>query len=540
MNEYFIPVLTPLGQVGTSGGDINTLIKNLVPSLMSFGLAIAILLIGWIVALIAASLTENLLKKTNFDNQIANWITGTSEGMTPPPVEKWMGSAVFWVIMVMTFVAFLEKLQLTVVSQPITNLLNQVSGFLPKLGAGILLLAAAWILATLTRLIIIRTLGTLKFDEKLGQHVGTTENEQQLSLSHTIGNTVYWFIFLLFLPSVLSTLELTGTLKPVQDLVNSILSVLPNIFAAILIGAAGWLVAQVVRRIVTNLLAATGTDNFGNQIGINKTTGGQSLSDLLGTIVYVLILIPTAIAALNALKIDAISQPAITMLTQILDSVPKIFTAALILIISYFLGKIIADFVTNILTSLGFNNIFFWLGLQSTPFLLPPAQEKSENEGEKTVLQTANIPSRTPSEIMGIVVLIGVILFATVAATDVLKINSLTTIVQGVLKICAKIAGGLVVFAIGLYLANLAFNLIISTATRQAKILGYAARISIIILVSAMALQQMGIAPDIVNLAFGLLMGAIAVALALAFGLGSRDIAGEQLKEWLSSFKENK
>ncbi|HEY9702260.1 MAG TPA: hypothetical protein V6C58_07425, partial [Allocoleopsis sp.] len=269
MNEYFIPVLTPLGQVGSSGGDINTLINNLVPSLMSFGVAIAILLIGWIVAVIAASVTENLLKKTNFDNQIANWITGTNEGMTPPPVEKWMGSAVFWVIMVMTFVAFLEKLQLTVVSQPITNLLNQISGFLPKLGAGILLLASAWILATITRLIIIRTLGTLKFDEKLGQQVGTNENEQQLSLSHTIGNTVYWFIFLLFLPSVLSTLELTGTLKPVQDLVNNILSVLPNIFAAILIGSAGWLVAQVVRRIVTNLLAATGTDNFGNQIGIN-------------------------------------------------------------------------------------------------------------------------------------------------------------------------------------------------------------------------------------------------------------------------------
>ncbi len=539
MNQYFIPVLTPLGQAVSPVG-FDDLIKNSVPYLISLGLALAVLLVGWIVALIASNITENLLKKTKFDNQIANWITGTSEGMTPPPVEKWIGSAVFWVIMVMTFVAFLEKLQLTVVSQPITNLLNQVSGFLPKLGGASLLLAVAWLFATLTRLIIIRTLGTLKFDEKLGQQVGTTENDPQLSLSQTIGNTVYWFIFLLFLPSVLSTLELTGTLQPVQDLVNKILSVLPNIFAAILIGAAGWLVAQVVRRIVTNLLAATGTDNFGNQIGINKTTGGQSLSNLLGTIVYVLILIPTTIAALNALKIDAISQPAITMLTQILDSVPKIFTAALILIISYFLGKIIADFVTNILTGLGFNNIFFWLGLQSTPFLLPPAKEKSDTKGEKTTVQTASIPSRTPSEIMGIVVLIGVILFATVAATDVLKINSLTTIVQGVLKICAKIVGGLVVFAIGLYLANLAFNLIISTATRQAKILGYAARISIIILVSAMALQQMGIAPDIVNLAFGLLMGAIAVALALAFGLGSRDIAGEQLKEWLSSFKDNK
>jgi hypothetical protein len=52
-----------------------------------------------------------------------------------------------------------------------------------------------------------------------------------------------------------------------------------------------------------------------------------------------------------------------------------------------------------------------------------------------------------------------------------------------------------------------------------------------------MALQQLGIAPDIINLAFGLLLGGIAVAIALAFGLGGRDIAAEQIREWLNSFK---
>jgi hypothetical protein len=66
--------------------------------------------------------------------------------------------------------------------------------------------------------------------------------------------------------------------------------------------------------------------------------------------------------------------------------------------------------------------------------------------------------------------------------------------------------------------------------------LGQTARIAIIALVTAMALQQMGIASSIVNLAFGLLLGAIAVAIALAFGLGGRDVAGEQVREWLSSF----
>jgi hypothetical protein len=131
-------------------------------------------------------------------------------------------------------------------------------------------------------------------------------------------------------------------------------------------------------------------------------------------------------------------------------------------------------------------------------------------------------------------------LFATVAAVDVLEITALTAIVSGIVLIAGRILAGLIVFAIGLYLANLAFNLIISSGSRQSKFLAQAARIAIIALVIPMALQQMGIAGDIVNLAFGLLLGAIAVAIALAFGLGGRDIAAGQVREWLDSFKQNR
>ena len=95
-------------------------------------------------------------------------------------------------------------------------------------------------------------------------------------------------------------------------------------------------------------------------------------------------------------------------------------------------------------------------------------------------------------------------------------------------------------FAVGLFLANLAFNIITSSGDRQSQILGQIARIAIIALVSAMALQQIGVASSIVNLAFGLLLGALAVAIALAFGLGSRDIAAEQVRELLASFKGNR
>jgi hypothetical protein len=335
----------------------------------------------------------------------------------------------------------------------------------------------------------------------------------------------------------------------VQVLLNNILGILPNILGAVLIGAAGWLLAQVVRRIVTNLLAASGTDQLGARFGLRQTAGGQSLSWIIGTIVYVLILIPTAIAALQKLQIEAISAPAIAMLNQILNALPKIFTAGLILILAYVLGQFISDLVTNILTSIGFNNIFQWLGLPSpratrttrvTVTPETPSDASPSSGGRETRLQPSTVPARTPSELVGIIVLVGILLFAAVAAIDVLQIAALTAIVSGIVVISGRILGGLIVFAIGLYLANLAFSLITSSGSRQSRILAQIARIAIIALVLPMALQQMGIASNIVELAFGLLLGAIAVAIALAFGLGGREIAAAQVREWLSSFKENR
>ncbi|MEZ0471720.1 hypothetical protein [Luteimonas salinilitoris] len=62
------------------------------------------------------------------------------------------------------------------------------------------------------------------------------------------------------------------------------------------------------------------------------------------------------------------------------------------------------------------------------------------------------------------------------------------------------------------------------------------ARIAILGLVLAMGLRAMGIADDIVNLAFGLVLGAVAVAIALAFGLGGREAAGEVTRRWAQDY----
>ncbi|WGV27753.1 mechanosensitive ion channel [Halotia branconii] len=488
--------------------------------------AVAILLVGWLIAAIAAAVTRGILNRTNIDNRIASGITGRGSSGELPQVEKLISGLVFWSVILLTVVAVLQTLQLEVASRPLNNFLDQLVGFLPRFVGAAIWLGVAWLVATIVKLVTISGLQAVRLDERLNQETqDTTPN--QVSLSETIGNALYWFIFLLFLIPILDTLGLQQALLPVQVLITQILSILPNILAATLIATVGWFIATVVRRIVTNLLATTGIDHLGSRFGLSSSAGVQSLSNIIGTIVYILILIPIAIAALNALRIEAISVPAIAMLQQILNALPAIFTAIAILIVAYFLGRFVAELVTSILTSIGFNNIFSILGLP-TPV-------------RRTVIPAEPTPStpttRTPSEIAGIIVLVGIMLFAALAAVDILNIPALTTLVAGILIILGRILAGLIVFAIGLFLANLAFSVITSSGNPQARILGQVARVAIIALVSAMALQQVGVASDIVNLAFGLLLGAIAVAIALAFGLGGRDIAHEQVREWLNSFK---
>ncbi|MER3495098.1 MAG: hypothetical protein C4323_24655 [Mastigocladus sp. ERB_26_2] len=489
--------------------------------------AVLILLAGWLIAASVAAVTRGILNRTQIDNRIAAGVVGREDNQLPK-IEKLISNLVFWGILLLTLVAVLDTLELRVASQPLNTFLNQIGDFLPRLVGALIFAGVAWLVASVVKLITIRGLQALRIDERLSppEDGGTTQN--QLPLSNTIGNALYWFIFLLFLMPILDTLGLQRALQPVETLVTEILAILPNVLGAIIIGVVGWFIATVVQRIVTNLLAATGIDNLGTRLGLSRTEGTQPLSRIIGTIVYVLILIPVAIAALNTLQIAAISVPAIAMLQQVLNVLPAIFTAIAILILAYFLGRFVADLVTNILTSIGFNNILSVLGISPPPRrIVIPAEEPT----------APTPPSRTPSEIAGIIVLVGIMLFATVAAVNILNIPALTMLVTGIVVVLGRILAGVIIFAIGLYLANLAFNIITSSGNPQARILGQVTRIAIITLVTAMALQQIGVAPDIVNLAFGLLLGAIAVAIALAFGLGSRDLAREQVQQWLESFK---
>ncbi|MGB2926040.1 MAG: mechanosensitive ion channel [Limnothrix sp.] len=513
--------------------------------------AIAILVVGWIVAVVIKSVVKGLLKKTELDNKLAGWITGSETGTTDIPIEKWVANIAYWFVILFTVVAVLQTLQLDAVYTPLNDLLSQITSFIPQLLGAALWLGVAWLVATIARLIVVKGLGTLDLDKRLSQEMedpdsGTTEpiaastpqtDKKPVGVTQTIGNAIYWFVFFFFLTPILETLGLESTLAPLRGLVDEVLLIIPNIFAAVLIAVVGWFIAQVVRRLVTNLLKATGVDQIGAKFGLTGAGGSQSLSWILGTVAYVLILIPVAISAFEVVKIEAISEPAIAMLDQVLMLLPKLLGASIILTFAYVVGDYVSDLVTNILTGFGFNNVLQWLGLED---ILGSSRPNTPMDAS-LVDTTPTMPSKkkTPSEIIGTITLIAIMLVAALTAVDILEIEALTSVVTVALAIAGKVLVALLIFALGLYFSNISYKALASSGTRQSKILGQAARIIILTLVGAMALEQMGIATNIVNLAFGLLVGGIAVAIAIAFGLGGREVAGEQLRNWVESMKDD-
>jgi hypothetical protein len=246
-------------------------------------------------------------------------------------------------------------------------------------------------------------------------------------------------------------------------------------------------------------------------------TESVRLSNAVGFLVFVVVFVPALIAALDALKIAAISKPATDMLGMILAAVPHIIAAGLILFVTWLVASFASRLLASLLSALGFDNLPEHAGL-------------------------ANAFKKTPASILvGHVVLFFAMLFATVEAANQLGFTRVSDIVDTFIRFGGDVLLGSVILVIGFWLANLAYEAIDRTSGPNTKGLASIGRYAIMALVLAMGLRAMGIADDIVNLAFGLPLGAVAVAVALSFGLGGREAAGKLTEHWLSKFhKDNR
>lgn len=464
---------------------------------------ILILVIGWMAVAIIAALVRRLLGKTRLDNLLAERIFPGSN----VAVERTAGRVVYVLGLLFVLIAFLESLDLRVVSQPLNEFLNALFVFGPRLLGAVLLLLLAWLVATLVRALSRRALSAFGVDERVGLAVA----EPRMQLSHTISETLYWVVFLLFLPAVLDALALEGVLQPLQRMLDVALSALPNIFAAGLIVVVGWFAARIAQRVVTNVLASSGLDRVGEGESAVLQLPRRP-SELVGLLVYALILIPVIIAGLNQLGLDAVTRPASVMLQTLLETIPALLGAAIILTIAYFAGKLAANMVAGLLAGIGFDSLPNKLGFS-----------------------TGQVADNRPSQVAGHVTLLVIMAFALVEALHTLGFDGVAAIIGHLIDFGGHVLLGALILAVGLYLGRIAAQAVRSSQLPQAATLALVTRIAVLVLATAMGLAEMGVAEDIIRLAFGLLLGSLAVAAAISFGLGGREVAGQLLRRWTAT-----
>jgi hypothetical protein len=387
----------------------------------------------------------------------------------------------------------------------------------PKALIAILILVATWIVARVVKWAFQKAIDRIP---ALRTHVTGPKEE---TVGHQLGTIAKLIIWLVGIMAALNYLGVGQILAPINDLVTQIFIFLPKLIGAGLIFFIGLIVARIVRQLTETVLIAANIDGLLARIGIGDTGGTvradpeavppgaapgatrATLARAAGILFYALIIIPISIAALQVLGIEAISVPATNMLNDIMAAIPHILTAALWLGIAFVVARFIKTVIEGILPPTGFDN-----AVRSTG-VLPPAS--------------------SPSRIVANIAFIAVMLGAAIEAAQQLGGGTVAIFLAQVTELGGKVIFGTLIIVTGIFLARIIAGLV-GSSTGEGSYAEEIVKYSIIALFTAIGLTFMGLADQIVILAFGLILGSAAIAVALAFGLGGRDAAARVLDRY--------
>ncbi|PCH45922.1 MAG: hypothetical protein COC23_05175 [Hyphomicrobiales bacterium] len=378
------------------------------------------------------------------------------------------------------------------------NIQGAALNYGPKILTALIILVAAYVIAKLLA-------AAVKF--MIGK-IGLGSSEARADLQNTIGSAIFWVVMLVASPLILEPLGMQGILEPLQSMVQKFLAFLPNLIGAVLIFAIGFVVATVARKAVTGVLSAANVDAWAARAGMGEVTGSTGVSSFLGTLVFVLLIVPIAIAALDALNMQAISGPAKDMLQTILDAIPNIIGAAIVLLLAFVIARFASSILGTLLPTLGIDKIGNKIGLSK------------ELGGGKSV-----------SGIASTMAFAAIMIFGLIEAAKLLNFAILSEMLTEILSLGGRILLGTVIIAFGVFIANFLAGIV--AQSKSGKNMAGLIKVAIIILASAMGLRQMGIANEIITMGFTLMLGSLAVGAAIAIGLGGKDAAGKLLDKWV-------
>jgi hypothetical protein len=394
------------------------------------------------------------------------------------------------------------------------GLLDKITGFFDPvfsyiggehsyiIGALVLLIVGLFV-ARMVRRLVAKALGSMKLDERVNKGGG-----KRFQLEKLISKLFYYLMVIYVCMIVLSKLHVGDVFAPIEAMLQDFLSAIPQILKAGIIAFAGYIIAKLASEAVE--LLTESLNKLSTRLGFDATS--FNLISILKQVVFIFVFIPILVIAIDELGMEAVSGPATEMLQKFMAAIPNIIGAALIIGIFYLIAKFIAPALKELLKNLGTDE-------------LPQKMGINFMEG------------RSLSGIASSVVFFFIMIAGITSGLERLEMGTVVTALNDVMGLSGKILFGLVIMVLGNFVAKVAYNSL--SGSKDNAGLASIARVAIMGIFFGIGLNAMGIANEIVNLAFGLTLGAVAVAIALSFGLGGREAAGKQMDHILKRFRKD-
>lgn len=381
---------------------------------------------------------------------------------------------------------------------PIQQMMSANLGpYLPRMAGALAILLAAWIAARLLRAAVLKAVRSAGLEARL----------KTPGLGEILAQIVAGLVWLFALPALLGTLQMQALLDPVNVMMSRLMGFVPNVFGAVVVLGVGILAARIVRQIAEGLLTAAGSEKLAARLGLQTALGERTLASLAGSVVFAIILLPTLTAAFQTLGLDAIARPVGHMLDAVVDLIPKLVSAAVIIAVGALMGRVVANLLATVLAGAGMNR---WPARMGLP-------------------DNWKLAGRDLSELVGGMVMVAFLMASITQACQVLGFAVLTDAVTLLGGVMAKMVAAVVVMALGLWLSAVAAQSIVASGIHQAQAWAQAGRVAILFFTVALALRQSGLPADIIVIAFAAVVGALSLGLAIALGLGGKDVAARLL-----------
>lgn len=382
---------------------------------------------------------------------------------------------------------------------------------IPGVLYALLLLVVAFVAASIVKTLVVKLLQAIKLENLLGK-AGVNEKSVK-SASEFLGKLAYFVTFLLFLPAVLDKLGMQSVSSPIIILANSFLAFVPKLIGAGIIVAVGVFIANIVKELLIPVLKAVKVDALQEKAGI-EASETASFSSIIANVVYAVIMLVVITSALDELGIYAISQPANAVVESIFAAIPNVLCAILIIAIGVFIANLVGKLLEALLAGVGTDKLL----------------EKISDSASKKVSLSKAIAAVVKYVLMVIFLVQGV---------NVLQLPILTQIGAAIIAYMPAVLSAIIIIAIGMFAANTT-EAALNKKFPNAKAGALIAKVIIYVLVAFLCLSQLGIATAIVETTFVLIVAALCVAFAVAFGVGGRQFAAHRLEELEGKLGETK